>query len=78
LQTTLLHQGPQFVDRLQTMRIPQATTGDLSFGIRTKKWQLYANVVNVTNKKLYTKGVTEILISPKFARNFDVTLERKF
>ncbi len=78
VQTTILHQGPQFVDRLQTMRVPQGTLADLSFGIRTKKWQLYANVVNVTNKKLYTRGVTEILISPKFARNFDVTLERKF
>lgn len=78
IQATALHQGPQFVDRLQTLKIPQATTVDLSFGIRTKGWDLYANVVNVTNKKLYTKGVTERLISPKFARNFDITMTRKF
>lgn len=78
LQTTILHQGPQFVDRLQTLRIPQGTTADLSFGIRTKKWELFANVVNFTDKKLYTKGVTERLIAPKFRRNFDVTFTRKF
>jgi hypothetical protein len=78
IQTTILHQGPQFVDRFQTMRVPQATTGDLSFGIRTKKWDLFANVVNITNKKLYTKGVTEILISPKFVQSFDITYTKKF
>jgi len=78
IQATGFHQGPQFVDRLQTMRVPQATTMDMSFGIRRKKWELFANVVNVFNKKLYTKGVTEILISPKFVQNFDVTYSRKF
>lgn len=78
LQTTVLHQGPQFVDRLQTLRIPSGWTGDLSLGVRKKTWELYANIVNVTGKKLYTKGVTERLISPKFARNFDVTMSRKF
>jgi iron complex outermembrane receptor protein len=78
LQTTLLHQGPQFVDRLQTLRIPQATTADLSFGIRVKRWELYTNIVNITGQKLYTRGVTERLISPKFAQNFDVTFARKF
>jgi iron complex outermembrane recepter protein len=77
-QTTVLHQGPQFVDRLQTLKIPEGTTFDLSFGIRKKKWEIYANVVNAGNKKLYTKGVTEILISPKFARNFDITFTKKF
>ena len=78
VQSTLLHQGPQFVDRLQTLRIPQGTTADLSFGVRKKKWELYANVVNVLHKKLYTKGVTERLISPKFPQNFDITMSRKF
>jgi outer membrane receptor protein involved in Fe transport len=78
IQTTVFHQGPQFVDRLQTLEIPQATTADLSFGLRKKRWELYANVVNVFNKKVYTKGVTERLISPKFVQNFDVTFSRKF
>jgi len=77
-QTTVLHQGPQFVDRLQTLRIPQGTTIDLSFGVRKKKWELYANIVNIFDHKLYTKGVTERLIGPKFRRNFDVTMSRKF
>ena len=36
------------------------------------------NIVNITGQKLYTRGVTERLISPKFAQNFDVTFARKF
>jgi len=53
-------------------------TLDLSFGLRRKKWELYTNIVNVLDKKLYTRGVTEKLISPKFVQNFDVTFNRKF
>ena len=63
---------------MQTLRIPQATTADLSFGIRKKQWELYTNIVNALDKKVYTRGVTEKLISPKFAQNFDVTFARKF
>jgi outer membrane receptor protein involved in Fe transport len=74
----VLHQGPQFVDRLQTMRIPQGTLADLSFGVRRKKWEVYANVVNIFNHKLYTRGVTELLIGPKFPQSFDITMTRKF
>ncbi|MCX6950779.1 MAG: hypothetical protein NTV51_01120 [Verrucomicrobia bacterium] len=78
VQATGLHQGPQFVDRLQTFKIPAGRTLDLSFGVRRKKWELYTNIVNVLNKKLYTRGVTEKLISPKFVQNFDITFNRKF
>lgn len=78
VQSTVLHQGPQFVDRLQTLRIPSGQIVDLAFGRRTKKWELYCNIVNVLDKKLYTRGVTANLIGPKFAQNFDVTFSRKF
>ncbi len=78
VQGTVYHQGPQFVDRLQTLKIPTADTMDMSFGIRKKKWELYTNIVNVLGKKVYTRGVTEKLISPKFVQNFDVTFSRKF
>ncbi len=78
IQSTGLHQGPQFVDRMQTFKIPGGEIVDLSFGRRTKRWELYCNIVNVLNKSLYTRGVTEKLISPKFAQNFDVTFSRRF
>lgn len=77
-QSTVLHQGPQFVDRLQTLKIPSGQIVDLAFGRRTKGWELYCNIVNVLDKKLYTRGVTANLIGPKFAQNFDITFSRKF
>jgi len=77
LGLTLYDQGSFSTDRLGTIVVPGEYTFDGTVGYRTKKWEAYFNITNLTNREIYNKG-SFWWLDPKFQRAVDFTIVRHF
>jgi len=76
-QVTMYNQGTFAVDRLATIKVPQATTFDVGFGYRNKKWEVSSTISNVFDKAVYNSGSIN-WIDPKFPLTAEISFARKF
>jgi outer membrane receptor protein involved in Fe transport len=73
-------QGSFAGNSMLTLKVPEATTCDLNFGFRAKKWEIYTSIVNITNEKVYLTGLGTPVgwLNTKFMQSIDVSIARRF